>query len=149
MLRAQDAARATGKEFLLEIIAGKHGALDDQTIATALTRLYDIGLRPDWWKLEPQASTAAWQAIDAVIAARDPHCRGIVMLGLEAPAADLARAFKAAAKVPSVRGFAVGRTLWSAVAEQWFAGRMSDTEAVDEMAARFAELCEAWDRART
>ena len=153
MLRAQDAARSTGKEFLLEIIAGKifsgkHGALTDDTIPAALTRLYDIGLKPDWWKLEPQASTAAWQAIDAVITTRDPHCRGIVMLGLEAPTADLARAFRAAAKVPSVRGFAVGRTLWSAVAEQWFAGRISDSAAVDAMAARFTELCDAWDAAR-
>ena len=34
-----------------------------------LERLYALGIRPDWWKLEPQATAAAWDAIDRVIAA--------------------------------------------------------------------------------
>ena len=62
---AFDAARKVGREILIEIIASKAGPLDDDTIARALTELYDAGLKPDWWKLEPQASAAAWQAIDA------------------------------------------------------------------------------------
>ena len=146
LLRMQDAARATGKEAMVEIIAGKHGPLADCTIARALGQLYTAGLRPDWWKLEPQADAAAWSAIDAVIEANDPHCRGVVMLGLEAPAAELEAAFRAAAGARQVRGFAVGRTLWSKAAEAWLAGQITDSEAVAIMSDNFAALCAAWDR---
>ena len=65
LMTAFEAARKVGREILVEIIASKAGPLDDDTIARALTELYDAGLKPDWWKLEPQASVKAWQAIDA------------------------------------------------------------------------------------
>ncbi len=144
LLRLADAARTVGRELLVEIIAGKNGPIDDTTIATVLTRLYDLGIRPDWWKLEPQKSTAAWRAIAEVIAARDPWCRGIVMLGLEAPEAELVEAFRAAQSTPLVRGFAVGRTIFAEAAERWLAGAMTDEEAIADMAAKFERLVAAW-----
>src|SRR5690606_31503391 len=58
-----EAARKIGRELLVEIIAGKHGKLDDDTIARALQELYDLGIKPDWWKLEPQHSAQAWKNI--------------------------------------------------------------------------------------
>jgi 5-dehydro-2-deoxygluconokinase len=145
LLRVQDAARAGAKEVMIEIIAGRHGPLGETTLADTLARLYAAGLRPDWWKLEPQASPAAWQAIGSVIADADPHCRGIVILGLEAPLDTLAEAFRAAAPVAAVKGFAVGRTLWAEVAETWLAGGLRDAEAIDALATRFVRLCTAWD----
>ncbi|MCA0422018.1 MAG: 5-dehydro-2-deoxygluconokinase [Proteobacteria bacterium] len=145
LMRVQDAARATGKEAMIEIIAGKNGPLDETTIARALAELYAIGLKPDWWKLEPQASAKAWAAIDAVIETNDPHCRGVVMLGLEAPAEALAAAFRVSAAARSVRGFAVGRTLWAKPAEDWLSGAISDQQAIDRMASNFATLVAAWD----
>ncbi|MEW9835532.1 bifunctional 5-dehydro-2-deoxygluconokinase/5-dehydro-2-deoxyphosphogluconate aldolase [Mesorhizobium marinum] len=139
-----DAARKVGRELLVEIIAGKHGALDDGTIARALEELYALGIKPDWWKLEPQASTGAWAAIEAVITRNDPRCRGVVMLGLDAPADELQAAFQATANVPVVKGFAVGRTIFGNAAEKWLAGAMSDEQAVADMAERFRQLTDAW-----
>jgi 5-dehydro-2-deoxygluconokinase len=143
-----EAARRVGRELLVEIIAGKHGALDATTIPRALEELYALGIRPDWWKLEPQVSAAAWADIEAVIARRDPWCRGVVLLGLEAPQAELEAAFAATADAPIVKGFAVGRTIFIHAAEEWMAGRMSDGEAVADMASRFRGLTEAWQAAR-
>lgn len=143
-----DAARKVGRELLVEIIAGKHGLLDDHTIERALTELYDLGIRPDWWKLEPQASIAAWQNIQAVISKRDPWCRGVVLLGLEAPQNELEAAFKAVADIDVVKGFAIGRTIFAEPAENWLAGRITDKEAIDDMASRFERLVSAWARAR-
>ena len=142
--QAYEAGRKVGREVLIEIIAGKHGTLDDTTIATALTELYDAGLKPDWWKLEPQASGAAWAAIDKVVAGRDPLCRGVVLLGLDAPAAELERSFKAARATQAVKGFAVGRTIFGDAARAWLAGTMSDEAAVDQMAERFEALTRIW-----
>ncbi len=142
--RAQDACRRQNRDLLVEIIAGRHGALADDTVARVLTRLYAAGLKPDWWKLEPQRSAAAWAAVGGVIEANDPSCRGVVMLGLDAPAADLALAFAAAASTPWVKGFAIGRTIFTGPARDWLAGRIDDAQAVAAMAQGFEALVRAW-----
>ncbi len=139
-----EAARRIGRELLIEIIAGKNGELDDETVSRALRELYDLGIKPDWWKLEPQASEQAWRNIEAAIAENDPYCRGIVLLGLEAPKAELLKAFEATKAAPSVKGFAVGRTIFADAARQWLAGRINDEAAIEDMAGRFRELTEAW-----
>ncbi len=144
LLRLNDACRTVGRDMLVEIIAGKHGTLGDDTVARVVGRLYDLGIRPDWWKLETQPSPRAWANIGDIIRARDPHCHGIVMLGLDAPLDDLVRAFAAAAGEELVRGFAVGRTIFAEPAQAWFAGRIGDAEATAEMARRFAQLDDAW-----
>jgi len=143
-----EAARKVGRELLVEIIAGKNGKFDDDTIPRALAELYALGIKPDWWKLEPQASPAAWQKIESTIVRNDPWCRGVVLLGLEAPLHELEAAFAATANAPVVKGFAVGRTIFNEAAEQWIAGRMSDEAAIADMAARFEKLTEAWLAAR-
>lgn len=143
-----DAARKVGRELLVEIIAGKHGTLDDTTISRALTELYALGIKPDWWKLEPQHSTAAWKNIEKVINDNDPWCRGIVLLGLEAPAHQLEKAFAATTVAPLVKGFAVGRTIFAYAAQQWLSGQMNDEAAIADMAGRFEALTKAWLRTR-
>ncbi|WP_432287178.1 5-dehydro-2-deoxygluconokinase [Aminobacter sp. BA135] len=143
-----EAARKVGRELLIEIIAGKHGKLDENTIPRALEELYALGIKPDWWKLEPQASAAAWQKIEAVVTTNDPYCRGVVLLGLEAPLAELEVAFAATSDASVVKGFAVGRSIFAHAAEEWMAGRMDDQAAVDDMAQRFEQLTKAWLAAR-
>lgn len=144
LLRVEDATKTVGRELLVEIIAGKHGPVDEATVADVLEHLYRIGLKPDWWKLEPQAEGAAWGRIAEVIDRNDPYCRGIVMLGLEAAEHVLIEAFRAAAATRLVKGFAIGRTIFAPAAEGWFAGTMDDDAAVSDMARRFESLTNAW-----
>ena len=144
LARVHDAARTAGRELLLEIIAGRHGALAETTVASVLARLYALGIKPDWWKLEPQKSPGAWRTIEQVIGANDPYCRGIVLLGLEAPQAELASAFRMASGTKLVKGFAVGRTIFADAAEKWLSGSMTNEDAVADMAARFEALVSAW-----
>jgi 5-dehydro-2-deoxygluconokinase len=144
LIIAFEAARKVGREILVEIIASKSGPLNDDTIARALTELYDAGLKPDWWKLEPQASVKAWEAIDQVIATRDPLCRGVVLLGLEAPIETLKESFAAARSAGRVRGFAVGRTIFAEAADRWLKGEIGDAEAIDDMAKKFGVLVDLW-----
>ncbi len=139
-----EAARKVGRELLVEIIAGRNGPLGPDTIARAMQELYGLGIKPDWWKLEPQASPAAWAAIEQTIARNDPWCRGVLLLGLDAPAEELEAGFAATAATPIVKGFAVGRTIFMAAAEAWLAGRMDDEAAIADMARRFGALTELW-----
>jgi 5-dehydro-2-deoxygluconokinase len=142
-----EAARKVGRELLIEIIAGKHGALSDDTISRVLEELYASGIKPDWWKLEPQTSATAWDTIGATISKHDPWCRGIVLLGLEATEAELAKAFGVAAGQAAVKGFAIGRTIFNDAAQQWLAGKMSDAAATEDMAERFDNLVKLWTKA--
>ncbi|MEQ5872727.1 5-dehydro-2-deoxygluconokinase [Sagittula sp. NFXS13] len=142
------AARRNNLEFLLEIIPSKVGPVDNETSARLIQTFYDAGVYPDWWKLEPFKSRAAWQnAVDA-IERNDPRTRGIVVLGLDAPEAELAESFRLAASFPLVRGFAVGRTVFGQVARDWMADRIGDAEAVSTMADNYTRLCRIWDNAR-
>ena len=144
--QAYDAARKIGRELLIEIIASKNGALGDTTVSSVLSELYDAGLKPDWWKLEPQTSRRAWEEIDRVIEARDAYCRGVVLLGLDSPQDVLEQGFAAARNARTVKGFAVGRTIFGDAARAWLAGTMSDEQAVADMARRFETLTEVWQR---
>jgi 5-dehydro-2-deoxygluconokinase len=146
--RLWEASRRNRLEFLLEIIPSKVGPVDDATTATLIRQFYAAGVFPDWWKLEPMTSRAAWGSAIAAIEEHDAHTRGIVVLGLDAPEADLAASFETAAGFALVKGFAVGRTIFGEVARAWMAGAITDAEAVADMAARYARLCAIWDKAR-
>ena len=146
--RLFEAGRRNQLEFLLEVIPSKVGPVDDTTTATLIRQFYAAGVYPDWWKLEPMKTRAGWQNAIAAIEDHDRHTRGIVVLGLDASEAELQASFEVAAGFDLVRGFAVGRTIFGAVARSWLQGNISDDEAVSDMARRYAKLCRIWDAAR-
>ena len=147
-LRLFDACRATLHELLIEIIASKNGAVKADTASRVLQRFYNLGVKPDWWKLEPAGDAETWGHIERTIAANDPHCRGVVVLGLSAPQNELIQSFGPAARCSIVKGFAVGRTIFNGAAEQWFKGEIDDAAAIEALAANLSELVDAWRRAR-
>lgn len=142
------ACRRNRLEMLLEIIPSKVAPVDDDTSARIIQRFYDIGVYPDWWKLEPFTSDAAWSNACAAITHNDPHVRGIVVLGLDAPADQLAASFALAAKHDLVKGFAVGRTIFAEAARLWLKGEIGDEAAIADMAGKYENLCRVWDAAR-
>lgn len=145
--RLYDACRRTGLELLLEIIPPRELPQDDRTLARAVEQVYATGVRPEWWKLPPM-SAAAWEALTQVIERHDPWCRGVLLLGLEAPEDELGEAFAVAARQPVCKGFAVGRTLFAPAAAAWFAGTLDDAGVVADVADRYQRLIRLWRRAR-
>jgi 5-dehydro-2-deoxygluconokinase len=146
--RLFEASRRNNLEFLLEVIPSKVGPVDAMTTPRVIQRFYDLGIYPDWWKLEPFKTEEAWAAAVGTIEKNDPRTRGIVVLGLDAPAAELAASFALAARQPLVKGFAVGRTIFGQVAREWMKGNLSNAEAVARMAKLYDGLCGVWDAAR-
>ncbi|SAK74135.1 carbohydrate kinase [Caballeronia arationis] len=144
-----DATQASGHELLLEVIVPKNGpAVADDTVYRALKRLYNLGIYPEWWKLEPM-SAKQWHAVDALIAERDPACRGVVLLGLSAAVDQLCDGFKAAAESATCRGFTVGRTIFHEPSHAWLAGQIDDAELIARVRRTFETLIDAWRKART
>jgi 5-dehydro-2-deoxygluconokinase len=148
ILRLFHACRRNRLEFLLELIPSKVGPVTDDTSPRLIQRFYDLGIYPDWWKLEPFATDAAWTLACDTIRRNDPHVRGVVVLGLDAPQDQLAEALALAARHDLVKGFAVGRTIFAEAARDWLTGAIDDGTAVARMADRYGRLAESWDRAR-
>jgi 5-dehydro-2-deoxygluconokinase len=138
------ACSATGHELLVEVIPPVEMHSDNQTLAKAMRQIYARGVRPDWWKLQSPPDSAAWQQISTAIEQHDPHCRGVLLLGLEASEASLAQAFRMAAGQRWCKGFAVGRSLFAKAAEGWFAGALSDEDAITDVAQRYHRLIHLW-----
>ena len=145
----QKASVDTFHEFLIEVIPPREMPSDETTLAQALEQIYRAGIYPDWWKLPPAASAAEWERIATVIARHDPHCRGVLVLGLEASEDKLERSFQMAAPHAVCRGFAVGRSIFADAATSWFSNQMGDADVVKDIAARYARLITLWDAART
>ncbi|MEJ7136910.1 bifunctional 5-dehydro-2-deoxygluconokinase/5-dehydro-2-deoxyphosphogluconate aldolase [Amphibiibacter pelophylacis] len=148
VLELWEATRASGHELLLELIPPPALTPDgtaDEAVLRAVQRFYNLGVRPEWWKLAPM-QPAGWQALADKVARHDPHCRGAVILGLNQPLDFLVNSFTQATN-PIVKGFMVGRTLWAEPAQQWLAGEIGDDALIQAVAARFAVLVDAW-RAR-
>ena len=148
LLELWQATRASGNELLLEIISPRERIVagnEDADVCRSVQRLYNLGIQPEWWKLAPMRS-AGWHALAALIAARDPQCRGVVILGLNQPLSALAESFTQADN-PVVKGFMVGRSLWAGPARKWLANEVGDEALVQQVADNFAELVVAW-RAR-
>jgi len=157
-----DAVQISGHELLIEIVPPKGEVVSPKgrpvspkgrpsspdVLLRAMKRLYNLGIYPEWWKLPPPAA-AEWPAIDALIAERDPYCRGVVLLGLSAPFETLARGFADAASSKTCRGFAVGRTIFHEPARAWLAGAIDDAGLVTGVRANFEALIEAWTQARS
>ncbi len=142
-----DAVQVSGHELLIEIVPPKTLRQGSDVLVRAMKRLYNLGIFPEWWKLPPPAA-AEWPAIDALIAERDPYCRGVVLLGLSAPIDALARGFADAAASRSCRGFAVGRTIFHDASRAWLSGALDDAGLVAAVRKNFEALIDAWTAAR-
>lgn len=143
-----EACLANGREMLLEVVPPAGSATSAEKSRRMLERFYDMGVFPDWWKL-PQQSARTWDALCEVINQRDPHCRGVVILGFDAPLTEIAQSFQAAADQPLVRGFAIGRSIFSDSARAWYNGSMDDDAVIRTVARNFASVIEMWHRRRT
>jgi len=140
-----EACSQTGHELMVEVIPPSGTHADPFIVPRALEAIYRAGVLPDWWKLPPHVQPAAWRSVGEAIERFDPLCRGVLVLGMEAGAERLRESFAAAAQSPWVRGFAVGRSIFAPAAEAWFKGEWSDAQAVDDVAARYAEVIGIWE----
>jgi 5-dehydro-2-deoxygluconokinase len=142
-----EAVQASGHELMLEIIPPRSLPRAPDTVLRAVKRLYNLGIHPEWWKLEPMPA-AQWRALDALIAERDPYCRGVVLLGLSQPVDVLKQGFRDAAGSATCRGFAVGRTIFHDPARAWLRGETDDAGLKAGVRATYEALIDAWRDAR-
>jgi len=149
MMSLYQATQISGHDLLLEIIPPKDETKNhDEQIIRAVGRLYDIGISPDWWKIEA-LSSEGWQALNELINRNDPYCKGVVLLGLAAPLQSIAKSFEIAAQWPLCKGFTVGRSIFHEPSKAWLEKTITDEQLKDLVRKNFEFLFDAWLAARS
>ncbi|PKH02053.1 5-dehydro-2-deoxygluconokinase [Psychromonas sp. MB-3u-54] len=135
----------SGHELLLEVILPEGMPKGDAQYVQLLKRFYALNVKPDWWKLPP-LSADSWTQVSALIEANDSHCRGVVLLGLNAPADELKAGFDAASTCSWVKGFAVGRTIFAQPSRAWLANKIDDAILIDQIKANYHAIIQCWQQ---
>jgi 5-dehydro-2-deoxygluconokinase len=135
----------SGHDLLLEVILPEGMPKGDAQYVQLLKRFYALNVKPDWWKLPP-LSIDSWAQVSALIEANDPHCRGVVLLGLNAPADELKAGFDAASTCTWVKGFAVGRTIFAQPSRAWLANKIDDATLIDQIKANYHAIIQCWQQ---
>ncbi len=139
----QEAALKTRHELMLEVIPGGP-PVDLDSLPLAVEQIYAADIKPDWWKLPAPAGESGWQELNDVIDRCDPLCRGVLLLGLDAPMNELAKSFALARGQKWCKGFAVGRSIFREAAEKWLAGTIDDAAAIDRIADNYRQVVSLW-----
>jgi 5-dehydro-2-deoxygluconokinase len=114
--RADAIDRAALKRLARECRRTRHELMLEAGEATAMRRVYALGVMPDWWAID---AAADWMAVADAVAVGDPLCRGVLVTG------DVAGALAAAAQTAVVRGFIAGPAGFADAAVAWRAAKAS------------------------
>jgi 5-dehydro-2-deoxygluconokinase len=144
VLRLFDACLVNDRQLLLEVQATPETAYDDESVAELLRRFYEIGVRPEWWKVPPNPDPAVWARIGDVVREHDPYCAGLLVLAQAMEEEKLAESFAAAASEPLCRGFAIGRSIYGDSGRRWLAGEIGGEELVSTVAERYGRMNALW-----
>lgn len=126
------------RELLLEIICD-----DEEDLLKHMGLLYKEGITPNWWKVTV-SSEDGWSKISSLIDEHDPHCQGVLLLGLEAPLDQLKKQLDVAVDKKWCRGFAVGRSFFAEALQHWLQNDIDDEKFVEQVAAAYGELAGYW-----
>ncbi|MDQ4107140.1 MAG: 5-dehydro-2-deoxygluconokinase, partial [Actinomycetota bacterium] len=97
VIQLYDACIKNDRRLLLEVQPTQGTSYDENSMVELLKRFYEIGVRPDWWKLPPNRDPEVWQRIGDVVREHDPYCAGVLVLGQALEEEKLGEFFAAAA----------------------------------------------------
>ena len=144
VLQLYDACLVNDRLLLLEVQPAPGTSYDGESVAALIGRFYEIGVRPEWWKIPPNPDPAVWARIGDVVREHDPYCAGLLVLGQAMEEERLAESFTAAASEPLCRGFAIGRSIYGEPGRRWLAGEMDDEDLVSSVAERYGRMNALW-----
>lgn len=146
VLQLYDACIQSDRRLLLEVQPTRGTSYDENSMVELLERFYEIGVRPDWWKLPPNREPQVWKRIGDVVRENDPYCAGVLVLGQGLEEEKLGELFAATASEPFCNGFAVGRSIYGGHARRWLAGEIDDEELMSSVAEGYGRMNALWEK---
>jgi 5-dehydro-2-deoxygluconokinase len=146
VLQLYDACIKDDRRLLLEVQPTQGTSYDENSMVELLERFYEIGVRPDWWKVPPNREPGVWKRIGDVVREQDPYCAGVLVFGQAAEKEKLVESFAAAASEPLCNGFAIGRSIYGEAARRWLAGEIDDEELMSSVAEGYGRMNSLWEK---
>jgi myo-inositol catabolism protein IolC len=115
----------------------------------AIQQLQDVGVEPDVWKIEGLDRREDCTKIVAAARRGNRSKVGCIVLGRGEDDKKVRQWLETAAHTPGFTGFAVGRTTFWDPLVDWRAKKMPREAAVTEIARRYREWVDIFERART
>ena len=138
-----DWLRANDGKLMLEVVVPGDGDRLELMLG-AIAEMKDAGIAPALWKVDGLPSEAQCARVVELCGAEDGGEVGVIVLGRNAPAEEVAAWLRAAARTPGYVGFAVGRTIWGGAIEELIAGTLSAEAASERIAAAYRALVDAY-----
>lgn len=111
----------------------------------AIKEILKFGITPNIWKLEEMPTKKDWQN---VIKAINSGSR-IVMLGRAGTKQQVKDWLKTASQFKEIIGFAIGRTIFFKPLENYRDKKITEKQAVEEIAREFEGFIKFWEKCRT
>ncbi len=158
-----DYLKATKRLFMFELlvpaekaqldrVGGNKKAYDVEVrpglMVRAIEELQDAGIEADVWKIEGLDRREDCEKVVKAARRKGRDRVGCIVLGRGEDDRKVREWLSVAAPVPGFIGFAVGRTSFWQPLEMWKADRGKRGEAVAEIARRYREWCDIFERAR-
>ncbi len=138
-----DWCRANGGKLMLEVVVPGDG--DRLALMLGgIDEMQEAGIAPALWKVDGLPSEAECARVVELTGATPDGDVGVIVLGRNAPADDVAAWLRAAARTPGYVGFAVGRTIWGDALEGYLAGDLSGEDASAQIAGNYRRLVQSY-----
>jgi 5-dehydro-2-deoxygluconokinase len=161
--RLSEVLHKAGRKFMFELLVPAESAqlqqfggdkkaydlqLRPELMVQAIHELQDTGIEADVWKIEGLDRVEDCKRIVAAAHRGGREKVGCIVLGRGEDDAKVRLWLSTAASVPGFIGFAVGRTsFWDPLVD-WRASKMTREAAVAEIAKRYRDWCDIFDRGR-
>lgn len=140
-----NAAKHHQLELLIEVIPPDgQWKQDESTVWRAIKEIQQLDIFGDWWKLPPLQDPQSWKQCATVIKEHDPASQGILILGFGADEDTVLQSFNSASSEPFVKGFAIGRNIWSKPGLEWLRGDISSDQFKQQVWQNYQKFCKAW-----
>ena len=146
IIRLYEICIDTHHQLLLELIPPRGMKEDETELSLGMKQIYAANVFPTWWKLPALTSQQGWDAVNKTIEENDPHCSGILLLGLDKPMDELCKEFTLARKQTYCKGFAIGRSIFSQACQEWFQRQSDDENTVRQIKNNFMTIIDYWGK---
>jgi myo-inositol catabolism protein IolC len=159
--RLHDWVTASGRRWLLELLVpptrAQLATYDNQAgydlharpelTAQVITTLAAAGIHPGIWKLEGYETAEGARLVLSAVRAADPPAgppSPCVVLGRDAPEAQVDHWLAVAAPLPGYAGFAIGRSIWEQPLADHLAGRVDEAGAKAAIAGHYRHFIDQY-----
>ncbi|MBT3716452.1 MAG: DUF2090 domain-containing protein, partial [Deltaproteobacteria bacterium] len=141
--KLNEVCTALKRKLMIELIIPKDFPETGSSLGEAMSEVYQAGISPFWWKITALDTEKEWQTMTATLDKYDPDV-GVIILGKNAPIEQFKTWFSVARSTPHTCGFAIGRSIFWEIWEQFAEGKINKPEVSEMITERYQQVIDIW-----